>query len=346
MSLSGMNLSSTTPSNTTPSNTTPATTHSRPAVSATPTLAATVAELRGVSKNYGAVRALDDVSLAIHAGEVVALLGPNGAGKTTAVSLLLGLLRPTAGTVRLFGENPKEAANRVKVGAMLQISGVPETLKVKEHLDLFRSYYPNPLGAADVLELAGLAEVADRPYGKLSGGQQQRLHLALALCGNPDLVFLDEPTTGLDVGSRRALWETIRGFVQGGRTVVLTTHYLEEADALADRVVVVDHGRIIAEGTPSAIKAQTAGRKIRAVTRLSAAFVENLPGVTSVRRDGAAFEILAVEAESVVLELLTNDPSLSGLEVVSAGLEDAFLALTAETSATKEKAATEEKLVS
>ena len=289
----------------------------------------TVAELRAVSKSYGAVRALEDVNLAIRAGEVVALLGPNGAGKTTAVSLLLGLMRPTAGEVCLFGKNTQDAAVRTRVGAMLQVSGVPQTLKVREHVDLFRSYYPNPLGAAETLELAGLTEVAVRPYGKLSGGQQQRLHLALALCGNPDLVFLDEPTTGLDVGSRRALWETIRGFVQGGRTVVLTTHYLEEADALADRIVVVDHGRVIAEGTPSDIKAQTAGRKIRVVTSLLTPFIENLPGVTSVRRDGAAFEILAVEAESVVLHLLQNYPSLSGLEVVSAGLEDAFLALTA-----------------
>ena len=215
----------------------------------TSSLSTTVAELRHVSKSYGAVQALDNVDLAIHAGEVVALLGPNGAGKTTAVSLLLGLMRPSGGEVRLFGENPQNATNRVKVGAMLQISGVPQTLKVKEHLDLFRSYYPNPLSAADTLKLAGLGEVANRPYGKLSGGQQQRLHLALALCGNPDLIFLDEPTTGLDVASRRALWETIRSFVSGGRTVVLTTHYLEEADALADRVVVIDHGRIIAEGT-------------------------------------------------------------------------------------------------
>ena len=305
------------------------TTKSRP-TTIPKTMSTTVAELRGVSKNYGAVCALEDVTLNIQAGEVVALLGPNGAGKTTAVSLLLGLLRPTAGEARLFGENPQDATSRMRVGTMLQVSGVPQTLRVNEHIDLFRSYYPNPLGSAETLELAGLAEVADRPYGKLSGGQQQRLHLALALCGNPDLIFLDEPTTGLDVGSRRALWDTIRGFVQGGRTVVLTTHYLEEADALADRVVVIDHGRIIAEGTPSAIKAQTAGRKIRVVTTSSAAFIEALPGVTSVRRDGAAFEILAVEAESVVLELLHNDPSLSGLEVVSVGLEDAFLALTTE----------------
>ena len=149
----------------------------------------TVAELRAVSKSYGAVRALEDVNLEIRAGEVVALLGPNGAGKTTAVSLLLGLMRPTAGEVRLFGGNPQDAAVRTRVGAMLQVSGVPQTLKVREHVDLFRSYYPNPLGAAETLKLASLAEVANRPYGKLSGGQQQ-LHLALALCGNPDLVFL------------------------------------------------------------------------------------------------------------------------------------------------------------
>lgn len=317
-------------SGTTPSFTSPAATNLPITNSSASTPSTTVAELRHVSKNYGAVTALKNVDLEIRAGEVVALLGPNGAGKTTAVSLLLGLMRPTAGTVRLFGEKPQNAASRVKVGAMLQVSGVPQTLKVKEHVDLFRSYYPQPLGVAETLKMAGLAEVAKRPYGKLSGGQRQRLHLALALCGNPDLIFLDEPTTGLDVASRRALWESVRGFVSGGRTVVLTTHYLEEADALADRIIVIDHGRIIAEGTPSAIKAKTAGRKIRVVTSLSAAFIEALPSVTSVRRDGATFEVLAVEAEAVVLELLKNDPGLSGLEVVSAGLEDAFLALTAE----------------
>lgn len=288
-----------------------------------------IARLDNVSKRYGEVEALKAVSLDIYPGEVVAILGPNGAGKTTAVSLMLGLLRPTRGNVLLFGDNPQEAKNRTRTGAMLQISGVPETLTIAEHLELFASYYPTPLTMAEVLKLTDLTDLKHRPYGKLSGGQRQRLHLALALCGNPDLLFLDEPTTGLDVASRRALWEGVRNFIGSGRTVVLTTHYLEEADALADRVIVIDHGRIIAEGTPAEIKARTAGRRIRCVTSLLPDAIRKLPGVTSVKRDGAATEILATEAEPIVFELLKRDPQLEGLEVTGAGLEDAFLALTA-----------------
>ncbi len=287
-----------------------------------------VAELRGVRKHYGAVHALDGVDLSVRPGEVLALLGPNGAGKTTSVSLLLGLLRPTAGEVRLFGADPHDPAAKMRVGAMLQISGVPATLKVREHIELFSSYYPHPLPLARVLRLAQLEDVVDRPYGKLSGGQKQRLHFALALVGDPDLLFLDEPTTGLDAAARRGFWDEVRDFIGSGRTVVLTTHYLEEADALADRIVVIDHGRVIAEGTPAAVKARTAGTRIRAVTALAPDLVRGLAGVRSVDRNGAQLEILASRAEPIVLELLQRDPSLTGLEVTGAGLEEAFLALT------------------
>ncbi len=287
-----------------------------------------VAELRGVRKDYGSVRALRGVDLQVRAGEVFALLGPNGAGKTTSVGLLLGLLRPTAGEVRLFGGDPRSTEAKVRVGAMLQISGVPATLRVREHLELFASYYPAPLPVARALELADLTEVAERPYGHLSGGQKQRLHFALALIGDPDLLFLDEPTTGLDVAARRAFWQQVRDFIGSGRTVVLTTHYLEEADALADRIAVIDHGTVIAEGTPAEIKERTAGRRIHAVTRLEPELVRALPGVVSVERNGAALDLLARRAEPVVQELLQRDPSLSDLEVGGAGLEDAFLALT------------------
>ena len=287
-----------------------------------------VAELKGVRKHYGDVQALRGVDLRVRSGEVLALLGPNGAGKTTAVGLLLGLLKPTAGEVTLFGGDPTSTAAKVRVGAMLQISGVPATLRVREHLELFASYYPAPLPVARALELADLVEVADRPYGKLSGGQKQRVHFALALVGNPDLLFLDEPTTGLDVGARRAFWQQVRDFIGSGRTVVLTTHYLEEADALADRIVVVDHGTVIAEGTPAEIKSRTAGRRVHAVTGLEPELIRSLDGVVSVERNGAAVEILTSRAEAVVLELLQRDPDLHDLEVGGAGLEDAFLALT------------------
>jgi ABC-2 type transport system ATP-binding protein len=287
-----------------------------------------VAALKDVYKSYGNIRALQDVTLHIRAGEVLALLGPNGAGKTTAISLLLGLIRPTRGEVKLFGGDPQSFASRSRLGTMLQISGVPETLKVKDHLELYRSYYPNPLSMKELLEASQLVGLENRLYGKLSGGQKQRLHLAIAMCGNPDLIFLDEPTTGLDVSSRRALWEQVRLLIGKGRTVVLTTHYLEEADALADRIAVISKGRIIADGSPAEIKAKTSGRKIRAVTLLPLETIQALPGVTSVRQDGAAVEVLVSKAEPVVFSLLQQDKTLSGLEVSSAGLEDAFLALT------------------
>ena len=301
------------------------------------------AELRQASKEYGGkgrtkVTALDRLDFAVRPGEVVALLGPNGAGKTTAVQLLLGLARPTAGEARLFGRDPRDAAARMRVGAMLQVSKVPETLKVKEHVELISSYYPRPLPAAEVIGLAGLSGLENRPFGKLSGGQKQRVLFALALCGDPDLLFLDEPTTGLDVEARRGLWSAIRELVRRGRTVLLTTHYLEEADALASRIVVLGHGRVLAEGTPAEIKARAHGRRIRCSTRIPAEDLLRIPGVVSARREGSAAELTVTRAEAVVGELLKRDPDLSDLEVLGAGLEEAFLALTG-TSASEEKAA-------
>jgi ABC-2 type transport system ATP-binding protein len=294
---------------------------------------AAVASLEHVSKNYGSVRALSSIDFRVRAGEVVALLGPNGAGKTTAVKLLLGLLQPNSGKVRVFGGDPTNPENRMRTGAMLQVGRVPETLKVREHIDLFSSYYQNPMATAEVLAAAGLDKLSERKFGDLSGGQRQRVLFALALCGNPDLLFLDEPTVGLDVEARRMLWEEIRQLVRRGKTVLLTTHYLQEADALADRIAVINKGEIIAEGTPAQIKAQTAGKKIRCITRVPLAALRELPGVSEVKEDREAIEIHAMEAEPILRELLGRDATLSGLEVTSAGLEDAFLALTQESSA-------------
>ena len=287
-----------------------------------------VASLEAVSKNYGEVRALRNVNFTVRAGQVVALLGPNGAGKTTAVKLLLGLMQPNSGKTRVFGGDPTNPQNRMRTGAMLQVGRVPETLRVCEHIDLFSSYYPNPMPLEEVLAAAGLEKLRDRKFGDLSGGQRQRTLFALAICGNPDLLFLDEPTVGLDVEARRALWEEIRRLVERGKTVLLTTHYLQEADALADRIAVINQGEIIAEGTPAEIKAQTSGKRIRCITSLSLASVLQIPGVTDAKQDREAVEIHAREAEPVVRALLARDPSLSGLEVSSAGLEEAFLALT------------------
>jgi ABC-2 type transport system ATP-binding protein len=291
---------------------------------------AVIASLHGASKTFGEVQALRQVNFAVRAGELVALLGPNGAGKTTAVKLFLGLAKPSSGTVSVFGGDPIHAEVRTRIGAMLQVAKVPETLRVREHIDLFSSYYPNPLPLAETLAAAGLQEIKDRVFGELSGGQRQRVLFALALCGDPDILFLDEPTVGLDVESRRVLWEEIRKLIARGKTVLLTTHYLEEADALADRVVVINRGEIIAEGTPAEIKASTAGRRIRCVSSLDIETVRSLPGVNDVRRDRDALEIRAASAEPILRELLARDAGLSGVEVTSAGLEEAFLALTLE----------------
>ncbi len=287
-----------------------------------------VAELRRAVKRYGAVTALAGIDFEVRPGEVVALLGPNGAGKTTAVQLLLGLVRASAGEARLFGADPRATEARVRTGAMLQVSKVPETLKVREHVDLVSSYYPRPLPRREVMAAAGLAGIEERLFGKLSGGQRQRVLFALALCGDPDLLFLDEPTVGLDVEARRAFWTVIGEKARQGRSVLLTTHYLEEADALADRIVMIGRGQVIAEGTPAEIKARVAGRKVRCRTDLPLAEVAALPGVRDARREGELTELFAAEAERAVFELLRRDPRLSALEVRGADLEEAFLTLT------------------
>jgi ABC-2 type transport system ATP-binding protein len=283
-----------------------------------------------VTKRYGAVTALDNFSMDLRAGEVVALLGPNGAGKTTAVRLLLGLIAPTLGTVRVLGRDPRDADARTRIGAMLQVSRVPETLRVREHIDLFRSYYPAPLSTEEILRIAKLEGVANQLFGKLSGGQKQRTLFGLAICGNPDLVFLDEPTVGMDIESRRALWDEIRALAAAGKTVLLTTHYLEEADALASRIAVINKGRLICEGTSAEIKHRVSGRRIRCVTQLDPAFLAALPTVSDVQQDREAVVILAEQPERVVREMLLRDETLHSLEISAAALEDAFLALTSE----------------
>ena len=289
-----------------------------------------VASLEGVNKNYGSVRALRGVDFRVRAGEVVALLGPNGAGKTTAVKLLLGLMQPDSGRVRVLGGDPTNPENRMRTGAMLQVGRVPETLRVREHIDLFSTYYPKPLPLVEIMAAAGLEKLGERKFGDLSGGQRQRVLFALAICGDPDLLFLDEPTVGLDVEARRMLWDEIRRMVERGKTVLLTTHYLQEADALADRIAVIHEGEIIAHGTPAEIKAKTSGKRIRCITSLSVSSLREISGVTAVKQDRDAVEIHGVEAEPIVRELLARDATLSGLEVSSAGLEEAFLALTHE----------------
>jgi ABC-2 type transport system ATP-binding protein len=294
---------------------------------------APVATFADVSKTYGQVRALDNFNFEVRGGELVALLGPNGAGKTTAIKLLLGLARPTSGKISVFGGNPALTETHIRVGAMLQVGRVPETLRVREHIDLFSSYYPKPLPLEQTLAIAGLEDLRDRKFGALSGGQKQRVLFALAICGDPDLLFLDEPTVGLDVEARQGLWQQIRNLLQRGKTVVLTTHYLEEADALADRIVVINRGSLIAQGTPGEIKARTAGKRIRCVTQLPIEVVRTIPGAQDVREDRDAFVIHTARPEEVLRQLLQLDLEISDIEVTSAGLEEAFLALTREDDA-------------
>jgi ABC-2 type transport system ATP-binding protein len=291
-----------------------------------------IARLSGVTKRYGQVTALDNFSLTLNAGEVVALLGPNGAGKTTAVRLLLGLISPHAGSVRVLGRDPRDSDARTRIGAMLQVSRVPEMLRVREHIDLFRTYYPAPLSAAEVIRIAKLEGFENQMFGKLSGGQKQRALFGLALCGNPDLIFLDEPTVGMDIESRRALWDQVRALSAAGKTILLTTHYLEEADMLAHRVVVINKGKLVCEGTPAEIKHRVSGRRIRCITQLDPDFLRTLPTVSSVEQDREAVVIVAERPEAVVREMLLRDETLHGLEIAAAALEDAFLALTSDTA--------------
>ena len=293
---------------------------------------AVLAELLGVSKTYGtggtAVRAVENLDLTVRAGELLAVLGPNGAGKTTALGMLIGLTAPTTGSARLFGKDPRDLGARQRMGVMLQSSGVPDTLRVRELLAAFRGYYPAPLPYASVVEAAGLHGLDDRLFGTLSGGQQRRVLFGIALCGDPELVFMDEPTTGLDAEVRRTLWATLRRLAAAGRGVVLTTHYLEEADALADRIVVLHQGRVIAGGTPSQIKSLVPGRRITAESSIGAEQASGWAGVHHAQRDGTRLELLVSEPETVLRELLHRDRSVAGVTVTEPTLEDAFLTLT------------------
>ncbi len=293
---------------------------------------AVLAELLGASKTYETrgtvVHAVADIDLTVRAGELLAVLGPNGAGKTSALGMLTGLTAPTAGTARLLGRDPRDLVARRHIGVMLQSSGVPDTLRVRELLTAFRGYYPCPLPFASVVEAAGLHGLQDRMFGTLSGGQQRRVLFGLALCGDPELVFVDEPTTGLDAEVRRTLWATLRSRAATGRGVVLTTHYLEEADALADRVVVLNEGRVIAEGTPAQIKSLVPGRRITAESSTEVAQAAAWAGVHHAQRDGTRLQLLVSEPEPVLRELLDQDRSVAGITVTAPSLEDAFLTLT------------------
>jgi len=299
---------------------------------------AVVASLAGAVKRYGDLTALDGLDLMLHRGELLALLGPNGAGKSTAISLLLGLVRADGGRVELFGQDPQDIRARRRVGVMLQSAVLPATLSVAELLRLTMSYYPAPRALEEAAELAGVTDLLSRRYAALSGGQQRRVQFAMALCGRPELLFLDEPTVGMDIEARQKLWSAIRKLLAEGCAIVLTTHYLEEAEALAQRVVVLAKGRVLSDGSVQALRARVARARIRCLSDLDAHAIAQWSQVTSATREGARLAIQTDAAESVVRRLLDADPALSELEVLRAGLAEAFTELTRETSTEQEAA--------
>ena len=290
----------------------------------------TLAELHGVSKRYGKVVALNGLDLTVRRGELLALLGPNGAGKTTAISLWLGLVQPDDGTVTLRGRSPLEVQSRRGIGVMMQDAALPAELRVREVVELGCSYYAHSLSPDAALDLAGARSLATRRYSKLSGGQKRQVQFALAICGQPELLFLDEPSAGLDIQAREAMWRAIRQLLAGGCSIVLTTHYLEEAEVLADRVAVLAAGRLIASGTVAEIRSLVSRKQIRCASEVPVAAVREWPGVTQASRDGRNLQITAADAVSVLRQLLAADPGLADIEVRQAGLADAFTELTKE----------------
>lgn len=290
-----------------------------------------VARLEGVSKSYAGRAVLKDFDIALEAGSIVALLGPNGAGKSTVAGLITGRLAANAGAVTLFERDPRDAEARARMGVMLQAAGLPEALTVAEAVGLHAGYFKRRLKTSDILEQAGLTALAKRRCDKLSGGEQRRVHFALAIAGAPDFLVLDEPTTGFDPEARRAMWRLVREKADAGVAVLLATHHMDEADALADRIVVIADGKIIADGPPAAIKAKVAGSTIRIRTALSPAHLQMLPGAAKVDQRGADTTILTTNARATLEALFSADPALTDFEVVSASLEDALADIIANT---------------
>ncbi|MGH3204187.1 MAG: ABC transporter ATP-binding protein [Streptosporangiaceae bacterium] len=293
--------------------------------------------LSRLSKSYGKVRAVRSVDLAIAPGETVALLGPNGAGKTTTIEMVLGLTRPDAGSVTLFGKPPAEAVAAGAVGGMLQTGALVEYLSVRELVTMVASVYPRPLPVEQAIRLAGVTEFAERRTNKLSGGQTQRVRFAIALVANSDLLMLDEPTAAVDVEGRREFWASIRAVAAEGKTVIFATHYLEEADAYADRIVLMARGRIVADGPATEIKAKVSGRTIRATIPdagsagpADTADLAALPGVTNAERHGEAAILTCVDSDLALRAMLSRYPEARDIEVLGAGIEEAFVALTAD----------------
>jgi len=292
-------------------------------------------ELRGLVKSFrgaaGPVRAVRGIDVSIAAGETVALLGPNGAGKSTTIDMMLGLTRPDSGSVSLFGRPPREAVEAGAVGAMLQTGALIRDLSVRELITMVAALYRHPMDVEEVISLAGLTEAAPRRTQKLSGGQTQRVRFAVALVSDPDLLVLDEPTVSMDVEGRRDFWTAMRAYAARGKTVIFATHYLEEADANADRAVLMAYGRIVADGPTTEIKAQVGSRTIRAtLPDVELAELASLPGVSAADRHGDAVILRCADSDAAIRALLDGHPSVRDIEIAGAGLEEAFLELTSD----------------
>lgn len=286
--------------------------------------------LRGVRKNFGSVQAVRGIDLDILSGEIVAFLGPNGAGKTSTIDITLGLSQPSAGSVAVYGMHPRQAISRGLVSAVMQTGGLLKDLTVAETVEYTASLFTDTRPVAEVLQRAGITSIADRLVGKCSGGEQQRLRFAMALLPDPELLILDEPTTGMDVEGRRSFWSAIRQDANRGRTVLFATHYLEEADAYADRIILLRHGRVVADGTSSEVKAMAAGRTVRAtLANPDQAALLAVPGADSVEVRGETVLVHASDSDAVARYLLTQTQARD-LEITTRALEDAFLALTSD----------------
>ncbi|ABD13549.1 ABC-type multidrug transport system, ATPase component [Frankia casuarinae] len=294
-----------------------------PARTPAPQAAEVVARAVGVTRCYGGTTALDGLDLEVRAGELVGLLGPNGAGKSTLIHVLTGLRRPNRGRCELFGRDPRTPAGRRYIGVTPQETGLPETLRAREVVDFVAAHYPAPEDRDALLDRFGLTDLAHRQTGGLSGGQKRRLAVALAFVGRPRLVFLDEPTTGLDVEARRVLWDHIRAFHQEGGTVVLTSHYLDEVEALAERIVVVSGGRVLADGSVTAIRGMVDVQRVSLVT----ASLPSLPGVIKVEEIDGRTHVLTRDADQFVRDLVGSGAPFSGLEIRPTTLEEAFMAI-------------------
>ncbi len=286
-------------------------------------------ELSGLTKSYGSVQAVRGVDLHIAAGETVALLGPNGAGKSTTIDMMLGLTVPDGGSASIFGLTPQQAVAAGSICGMLQVGALVPYLSVRELLSEIASLYPRALGVGEVIELCGITEFAHQRTNKLSGGQMQRTRFAIALVSNSDLLVLDEPTVALDVEGRHQFWATMRAVADSGKTVVFATHYLEEADAYADRIVLMAHGRIVADGPTTEIKALVGSKLIRAtLPGVADSELAALAGVTNVDRRGEAIVLSCSDSDSAIRDLLARFPGARDIEITGAGLEEAFLQLT------------------